>query len=65
MTYKSALKLSICFALGYGLYSIVTGYLFPDLWTPTTTRFDSWIDRVYFTTVGIFVAVWSAKHDTP
>ena len=65
MTYKRAITLSICFALGYALYSVSTTYLFPNLWTPTTTRLESWFDRVYFTTTGIFVAVWSAKHDTP
>ena len=65
MTYKRAIGLSICLALGYGLYSVTTKYLFPNLWTPSLTRLDSWFERVYFTTAGIFAAVWSAKHDTP
>jgi hypothetical protein len=65
MTYKRALELSIAFALGYALYSVVTKYLFPNLWTPTTTRLEDYFERVYFTTVGIFYAVWSIKHDNP
>lgn len=65
MTYKYALRISITIAFFFALYTVITGYLFPDLWRPSTTRFETWFDRVYFITFGIFYTVWRNKHDNP
>jgi hypothetical protein len=63
MTYKNAALISVTVSICFALYSIITSVFFPHLWLPTTTRFDSWFDRSWFFTLGVFYATWSAKHD--
>ena len=56
MKFREFVALSFIMAFSFAVYTVTTAIFFPHIWTPSITRFETWIDHSYWTTLGIFVS---------